>query len=56
MLEVVSMLSNETTTLPIPKQPAFYIQRNIFAEGISAKDGNGICYSNGLTISRIEAR
>ncbi|KAI4318300.1 hypothetical protein L6164_026087 [Bauhinia variegata] len=55
MLEVVSMLSNETTSLPTPKQPAFYID-------VEESESNGSeeqpkTYSiNEVTISGMDAR
>ncbi|PIA58797.1 hypothetical protein AQUCO_00500616v1 [Aquilegia coerulea] len=56
MLEVVSMLGNETTNLPTPKQPAFFIERNV-VDGDSPSEGYGvICSANGLTVSLVEAR
>ncbi|KAI4317417.1 hypothetical protein L6164_025286 [Bauhinia variegata] len=55
MLEVVSMLSNETASLPTPKQPAFYID-------VEESEPNGSeeqpkTYSiNEVTISGMDAR
>jgi hypothetical protein len=50
MLSVVSMISNEHSPLPTPKQPAFTRGRNVM-------DTNSIINSVGnLTISIMEAR
>lgn len=55
MVEVVSMLSNETSTLPFPKQPAFCFQVNLL-ERASLTDSRAICSVNDCTVSDVEAR
>ncbi|KAJ0075750.1 hypothetical protein Patl1_33886 [Pistacia atlantica] len=55
MLEVVSMLTNETMLLPAPKQPAFYINDTTEESenpGKSVED----CSINNITISMMDAR
>ncbi|PON34984.1 Serine/threonine protein kinase [Parasponia andersonii] len=54
--DVVSMLSNDTTLLPSPKQPAFFISK-IHKEGVevSAKKSDK-CSVNEITTSVMEAR
>ena len=55
MLDVVSMLSNETLQLSPPKQPAFFI--NTFREEREiSKNKPENCSINNVTISMMEAR
>ena len=55
MLDVVSMLSNETLQLSPPKQPTFFI--NTFGEEIEiSKNKLENCSINDVTISMMEAR
>ncbi|KAJ4979443.1 hypothetical protein NE237_010223 [Protea cynaroides] len=54
MSEVVSMLSNETTTLPSPKQPAFTIGKN--NNGVESSLSTGQESINDVTISAINGR
>lgn len=55
MLDVVSMLSNETLQLSPPKQPAFFI--NTFGEEREiSKNKPENCSINDVTISMMEAR
>ncbi|KAF5181342.1 Receptor-like serine/threonine-protein kinase SD1-7 [Thalictrum thalictroides] len=56
MVEVVSMLGNETTNLPTPKQPAFFIERNVVQEDSPPEAHGVICSANGSTISLVEGR
>ncbi|KAI4317415.1 hypothetical protein L6164_025284 [Bauhinia variegata] len=52
MSEVVSMLSNETASLPSPKRPAFYID----VEESEPNEKPKTCSINEVTISIIDAR
>nr|GMC58729.1 G-type lectin S-receptor-like serine/threonine-protein kinase At1g11410 [Ipomoea batatas] len=54
MSDVVSMLGNESTILPIPKQPGFSTVMGIKCDDV----GNNpkICSNNMVTISEIEGR
>ena len=55
MPNVVSMLSNETLQLPLPKEPAFF--NNIIAEKFEDSEIKPENYSiNNITISEMEAR
>ncbi|XP_075658273.1 G-type lectin S-receptor-like serine/threonine-protein kinase CES101 isoform X3 [Castanea sativa] len=55
ILEVISMLKNETMPLPILKKPAFFMGSNVNNEDLQRKESKN--YSvNGLSISRIDAR
>lgn len=55
MLEVYSMLANETLFLPVPKQPAYFT--DACANEKNALVGNGKSYStNEVTISMMDAR
>ncbi|KAL9460493.1 hypothetical protein AB3S75_003654 [Citrus x aurantiifolia] len=55
MPDVVSMLANESLSLPAPKQPAFFI--NITAEEPPVSESNAECCSiNNVSISVLEAR
>nr|XP_023923605.1 receptor-like serine/threonine-protein kinase SD1-7 [Quercus suber] len=55
MLEVISMLKNETTPLPILKKPAFFMGSNVNNEDLKRKESEN--YSiNGLSISRMDTR
>lgn len=55
MLDVVSMLANETLQLSPPKQPAFFINR-VEEELKDSKIKLEKCSLNNVTISVIEAR
>ncbi|KAF8409410.1 hypothetical protein HHK36_005486 [Tetracentron sinense] len=55
MSDVVSVLSNELTPLPIPKQPAFSAGRSVIDANLHSK-GSGTCSVNEVTISLMEAR
>ncbi|KAI4317416.1 hypothetical protein L6164_025285 [Bauhinia variegata] len=55
MLEVVSMLSNETASLPTPKQPAFYIDVEE-SESNGSEEKPKTCSINEVTISVMDAR
>ncbi|KAK9161933.1 hypothetical protein Syun_002835 [Stephania yunnanensis] len=55
MLDVVSMLNNETVPLPTPQQPAFSTARSLLVEEISTGKIES-CSENGLSISAMEAR
>ena len=55
ILEVMSMLENETMPLPILKKPAFFTGSNVNNEDLQRKMSKN--YSvNGLSISRMDAR
>ena len=55
ILEVISMLENETMPLPILKKPAFFTGSNVNNEDLKRKMSEN--YSvNGLSISRMDAR
>ncbi|XP_044496560.1 G-type lectin S-receptor-like serine/threonine-protein kinase At1g67520 [Mangifera indica] len=55
MLEVISMLTNETTILPAPKQPAFFI--NVTSQEPQVPQNKfEICSANNVTISEMEGR
>nr|XP_023884642.1 G-type lectin S-receptor-like serine/threonine-protein kinase At1g11330 [Quercus suber] len=55
ILEVISMLKNETAPLPILKKPAFFMGSNVNNEDLKRKESEN--YSvNGLSISRMDAR
>ena len=55
ILEVISMLENETMPLPILKKPAFFTGSNVNNEDLQRKGSEN--YSvNGLSISRVDAR
>lgn len=56
MLDVISMLSNETMVLPAPKQPAFFTGRNVPNTMTSNEGTSKDCSLNNLTISIMEAR
>ena len=55
MLSVVSMLGNEGVTLPQPKQPGFFIERNPI-DSDASKDEEGHCTGNAVTITAMEGR
>lgn len=48
MSSVVAMLENEATTLPTPKQPAYFVPRNCMAGG-AREDANKSVNSISLT-------
>ena len=55
ILEVISMLENETMPLPILQKPAFFTGSNVNNEDLQRKMSEN--YSvNGLSISRMDAR
>ncbi|KAK9095760.1 hypothetical protein Sjap_021257 [Stephania japonica] len=54
MLDVVSMLTNETVPLPTPQQPAFSTARSLLVEETSTGKIES-CTENGLSISAMEA-
>jgi hypothetical protein len=55
MLDVVSMIGNEHTALPIPKQPAFTTDKNMVDTNFTIDNGEN-CSKNSVTISTMEAR
>ncbi|XP_059442200.1 G-type lectin S-receptor-like serine/threonine-protein kinase At1g11330 [Corylus avellana] len=55
MSDVVAMLSNETTVLPYPKEPAF-LNVNGMAMANSINSRSQICSLNGATVSIMEGR
>ncbi|GLT63593.1 hypothetical protein SLA2020_361490 [Shorea laevis] len=55
MLDVVSMLSNETIQLPKPKKPGFFITNKVEREG-AIEIEREICSMNQVSISEMEAR
>jgi len=55
MLEVASMLSNETILIPAPKQPAFYFD-SVAGELSGLVEEQQTCSINGVTISAMDAR
>ncbi|CAL5355617.1 unnamed protein product [Camellia sinensis] len=56
MLDVISMLNNEAVVLPAPRQPAFFIGRNVPSTTISDGRRSEDCSVNDLTKSIMEAR
>ena len=54
MLSVVVMLTSDSN-LPKPKQPAFYVERNLHHEDLSAINQKS-CSENEVTISSLDAR
>ena len=55
ILEVITMLKNESVPLPILKKPAFFTGSNVNNEDLQRKGSEN--YSvNGLSISRMDAR
>ncbi|KAJ7948957.1 putative Receptor protein kinase, partial [Quillaja saponaria] len=54
MSDIISMLTNESATLPLPTRPAFYTRRKVTEEQISRKSEDDSI--NGLSISDIYAR
>ena len=55
ILEVISMLKNETAPLPILEKPASFTGSNVNNEDLQRKESEN--YSvNGLSISRMDAR
>ncbi|GKV43371.1 hypothetical protein SLEP1_g50671 [Rubroshorea leprosula] len=56
MSDVVSMLSNETTSLPEPNQPAFFITTANVKEAGAPKINSHHCSINQVSISVMEAR
>lgn len=55
MSDVVSMLTNESLALPIPKKPAFFIDVTI--EGPEATEKKSeVCSVNKVSITEMEAR
>ncbi|XP_039020154.1 cysteine-rich receptor-like protein kinase 14 isoform X1 [Hibiscus syriacus] len=55
MTTVVAMLGNDTITLPLPAEPAFYVRR-IVAEPIQPNSSDKICSVNEVTISNMSPR
>ncbi|KAL4598183.1 hypothetical protein ACB092_11G041600 [Castanea dentata] len=55
MSDMLSMLTNESTKLPLPKKPAFSIARKQIEANIPNKESN-IYTMNGLSISDMDAR
>ena len=55
MSDVVAMLSNESTTLHYPKQPAFLIMRSVMKENLDNSKPE-ICSVNDATVSIMEDR
>ena len=53
MSDVVAMLSNESTALPYPKQPAFLIMRSVMKENLDNSRPE-ICFVNDATVSIME--
>ncbi|CAL5432056.1 unnamed protein product [Camellia sinensis] len=56
MLDVISMLNNEAVVLPAPRQPAFFIGRNVPSTTISDGRRSEDCSVNDFTKSIMEAR
>lgn len=58
MLEVSSMLKNETAAIISPKKPAFSIKEDgeLSKENCKCKVREGICSVNDATISQVEPR
>ncbi|XP_016648211.1 PREDICTED: G-type lectin S-receptor-like serine/threonine-protein kinase At1g67520 [Prunus mume] len=55
MQDVVSMLTNENMSLPVPTKPAFCTERNVVTSGIAGK-GPELISINGLSISDLDGR
>ncbi|ONI11927.1 hypothetical protein PRUPE_4G135200 [Prunus persica] len=55
MQDVVSMLTNENMSLPVPTKPAFCTERNVVTTGIAGK-GPELVSINGLSISDLDGR
>ncbi|GMI72762.1 cysteine-rich RLK (RECEPTOR-like protein kinase) 30 [Hibiscus trionum] len=55
MSTVVAMLGNDTITLPLPAEPAFYVRRFV-AEPIRHNSSDRICSINEVTISNMSPR
>ena len=55
MLDVIFMIYNEANKLPAPKQPAFYLRKNMPEAGIVECRPDNYS-SNGVSISEIVAR
>lgn len=56
MLDVVSMLSIDTTLLPPPKQPAFFISKIVMEDVEVSVKKSEKCSINEVTMSVMEAR
>ncbi|PQQ18924.1 G-type lectin S-receptor-like serine/threonine-protein kinase [Prunus yedoensis var. nudiflora] len=55
MQDVVSMLTNENMSLPVPTKPAFCTERIVITTGVAAK-GPELVSINGLSISDLDGR
>lgn len=56
MSNVVMMLTNDSLQLPIPKQPAFFIETAMAMAETETHEEVGNCSINGLSISDMVAR
>lgn len=62
MLDVYFMIQNDSTQLPLPKQPPFFITQNskleVVTDGIELKSESTteICSSNSMSVSMMVAR
>ncbi|KAL6206088.1 hypothetical protein ACLB2K_023337 [Fragaria x ananassa] len=56
MLDVISMLINESMSLPVPKKPAFCTERNVITTAVDGNRTEIVASVNGISISDFDGR